>query len=166
MAVVTSTALTLGALAVSAGTAAYGQYSAGKAEEAMNNRNAEQADELAKQKNWEALENSRRQRANNDRILSSARARLAALGSPLSTGAPLEILGDVAGKLELEVLDAYRSAETEMSAIRNGSQMQRWAGTQAANAGTMQAAGTLLSGLTQLGSSGYQAYRSGSLLKS
>lgn len=162
MAAVTSILLT----AASVGFAAYQQNQAGKAQQAMNDRNAQAAEFAAETMSEEARENSRRARANNRTALSTMRARLAGQGADITQGNVPEIMGEAAGRLELEVMDRSRQAQSQIARTYEGAEMTRWEGEQAATAGKINAFGTLLQGAGQVGGMIQRSRQSGSLLKS
>lgn len=164
MAVATSTLL-IGATLAATAASAYGQYSAGQAQSAIAQRNAAQSKAAAETSFAESRENARRQRDNNKSALSRVRALAAGSGVVISTGAPLEILGETAARLELSVLDQGRSDEARRAALASQGDLQLWEGQQAATAGMINAGGTLLSGASQAYGMYGQSRRSGTLLK-
>lgn len=165
MAVATSTLL-IGATLAATAASAYSQYSAGQAQQAISQRNAALAKGAAENASLEARENARRERANNRSVLSTMRARAAGQGALIGTGAPLEILGETAARLELNVLDSARSAEARRAALESQGDLSLWEGEQAATAGMINAGGTLLSGFSNAYSMYGQSRRSGTLLRS
>lgn len=130
---------------VGGGIAAYSQYQKGAAQEANAKYNANLAESQAEMQNLEARENVRRQRRNNEQQLATARAQLAAQGSVANAGAPLELMGEIAGELELQVLDSYRKSESQRSALYNQAKLDRRKGKTASKAGKLMALSTGLS---------------------
>lgn len=161
MAVATATLLLT---AATAGFAAYQQNQAGKAADAMSQRNADATEMAAETMSEEARENSRRERANNRSTLSSMKARLAAQGADITQGTVPEIMGEAAGRLELNVLDRSRQAQSQIASVYDQAEMTRWEGKVAKNNAKMQAFGTLLQGVGQVGQMAYRSKQSGSLL--
>lgn len=142
---------------VSGGLAAYSSYSQGKAQQANAKYNAKVAQNQALQTNMEARENVRRQSRNNESQLSAARARLANQGSVATAGAPLALMGDVAGELELGILDAYRSADAQRSNFLAESAIEKNRGKQASGAGKLMAVSSILGA----GATAYGNYQTG-----
>lgn len=162
---VTTSALLLGATVAVGAFGAYTQYQAGQAEKAMAERNAKALSNQAQQTEWEARENARRQRQNNASVQGSLRARLASQGSMIDSGAPLEILGQTAARLELDVLDKARAANSQIVALQSAADLELWGGEQAEKSANMRAFGTLLSSVGSAASKGYSSYQSGSLIR-
>lgn len=158
------TALSLAATVIAGGVAAYGQYQSGQAAKAIGERNNQLAETAAQQSAWEQQENARRERQNNESRVGSMRARLARNGVQINTGAPLEILGETAARLELNVLDSARQSESQRQKILEQGAMGIWEAGQQESAANINAFGTLLSTASTVGQRGYQSYRSGSLL--
>jgi hypothetical protein len=120
-------------------------YQQGKAAQANHNYNAKLAEAQVEQGSMEARENVRRQSRNNESQLSAARARFANQGSIATKGAPLAMMGDIAGELELSVLDAYRGADANRSNLMMQAQMERQRGKEAKRAGKLMAISSILS---------------------
>lgn len=158
------TALSLATTVIAGGVAAYGQYQAGQNAKAIAERNNQLAQNAATQSSWEQSENARRERANNESQLSTIRARMVGRGIQINTGAPLEIMGDAAARLELNVLDGARAAESRRAQMIAQGEMGIWEGNQAATAGKINAFGTLLSTTNSFNKMRSQSAYSGSLL--
>lgn len=166
MAVATASLITLGLTAASTGASIYAQNQQAKGQAAVANYNANAADIAAQQKNLEGRQNVQRAQINKESILARNRVRLAAQGTVVDSGAPLEIGAAMASRLQLDVLDAYQKADNERSTLLQQAEIQKYQGAQAIQAGKLNMAGTLLGGLTKIGTQGYSSYRSGSLLTS
>lgn len=136
-------ALTLAA--VGGGASAYMSYDQGRAQKAMNDRNAQIADQAAldKQRDSRIIANAQRQR--NRTLMSKQRAMLAKSGVLAETGSPLALQAKQAGELELAALDAERSGNVEAAQLREQAVSDRMAGKAARRAGNLGAAGTILS---------------------
>ena len=66
-------------------------------------------------------------------------------------------MGDIAGELELSVLDAYRGADANRTSLLNQGRMERFRGKDAARAGKLMAASTLI----KTGANAYSNYSTG-----
>lgn len=158
---VTLTVMAIGAAAVSA----YGQYQAGQAAEAagdynaqVQENNAKVAEQYAKAAEERGETEARQRRIDAERMASRQTAVLAAKGIDISTGTPLDILGDTAmyGELDAQTikynagLEAYQQ-RNQASNFRSSAEISRMEGSQAAKAGTIGAVGTLLGGAAKAG---------------
>lgn len=164
---VTLAIATMAAAAVSA----YGQYQAGKAQESaseynaqVQEQNARVAEQYAKAAEARGDDEARQRRIDADRMASRQMAVLAAKGIDISTGTPLDILGDTAmyGELDAQTikynaaLEAYQQRVTASNAL-SSAELSRMEGRQAAKAGNMQAVGTLIGGAAKAGNQ-YMSY--------
>ena len=93
------------------------QYQAQRAQATNARYNADLARNQAEQSRMEAEENFRRRGKNKEQQLARVRARLANQGSVATVGTPLAVLGDHASELELEIMDAYNSAESKRQGL-------------------------------------------------
>lgn len=166
MAFTTAAIIGLGLSAASTGLSIYGQNQAAKGQQAIYDSNSEAARLVAEQKHLEGRQNVQRALLNKQSVLSRTRAQLASQGTMISSGAALEMAAGTAGRLQLQVLDSYAKADSERSAALQQSEMLKYQSKEIGSASNLQMAGTLLSGLSNLGSSGYSMYRQGSLLTS
>lgn len=128
---------------VSGVLSAHQTYQQGKAAKYNADYNAKLAKNQAEQGQMEARENVRRQQKNNEAQMSSARARLANQGAIATQGAPLAVMGDIAGQLELSVLDAYRGADANRTRLLQQASLEKARGRDAMRAGRLMAFGTL-----------------------
>ena len=155
----------------SAAVSAYGQYQSGKAQEAaseynaqVQENNARVAEQYAKAAEARGDDEARQKRIDAERMASRQQAVLAAKGIDISTGTPLDILGDTAmyGELDAQTikynagLEAYQQRATASNALSQA-ELSRMEGRQAAKAGTMQAFGTLIGGASKAGNQ-YKSY--------
>jgi hypothetical protein len=141
--------MSVGALVISLiGTAvsAYGSYQQGKAQQRAADYNAKVQEAQAIQQDMENRENIRRERRAGKDLMSSQRQKLGASGVVIGSGAPPELLGKTAGELELRAQDAARAGRSQFQYGMSEAAMTRWSGKQAASAGLIGAAGTLLQG--------------------
>jgi hypothetical protein len=170
MAVATSTVLIAAAAAATmagAGIGAYGQYQAGKAQQAMANYNAKVQQQTAEYNNKlaqnaaiaeEQAQSVRSQQMRDDkrRMLSSQRAGFAKTGAAME-GTPLTVLAEQAGMMEHDILLAKHESDVRARTYRQEGAMGLWTGrsqaamsrfegSQAAKAGRIGAGATLLSG--------------------
>lgn len=136
-------ALTL--TAIGGGVAAVNTYEQGKAQKAINDRNAQIADQAALDKQRDSRIIANAQRARNRTLMSKQRALLAKSGVLAETGSPLALQAKQAGELELAALDAERSGNVEAAQLREQAIADRMAGRAARRAGNLGAAATILS---------------------
>ena len=164
----------------STGLSMYGQLQQGKASMQAARYNAEQlrrqadynnrlAEAEASNRERESSEAIRRARINNEATLSELRARLGASGVRLTTGTPLAVMGEAAGRLELSIADASRTAMMQAASMRAQGKMGLWqaeqAGTMALFEGRLAKQSSLLkAGATAFGGIGsaYGKFREGS----
>lgn len=137
----------IGTLA-STGVAIYGQAQQAKAAQQAAEYNNKLAEQEALNREAETREGTLRQRINNRADLATLRTRMAAGGSRLTTGTPLIVLGDAAGKLELGIQDASRASAMQAAALRAQGKMGLWEADQQGSAAKLQMLGTGVSGIT------------------
>lgn len=142
----------------STGLAIYGQRQQAQAQEqaARYNNNLAQAE--ARNVEMESAEAIARQRIRNREGLASLRARMAASGTVSTTGTPLLLAGETAGRMEIEIADAARRANIQASSIRGQGRMGIWNAKQASAAGNLASIGTAIRGAT----SAFGMYQQGS----
>jgi hypothetical protein len=141
--------LATGALA--AGVSAYSAIAQGQAAKAAGDAANANAKAEARNAELEAAEQSTRERIKARRMLSTIRARMAGTGLVTDTGAPLAILGENAGNIELSFQDAARRTAMQAAAIRQRGEMAAWEGKQQATSATIGAIGGLIGSTAKLG---------------
>jgi hypothetical protein len=162
MAVATSTLLiaSLAATAVGTGISAYSQYQAGKAQQKLNEYNAQMSDYNAKVQEQAALDRSRdariaanAQRAQSLKLMARQRALWAKAGVVGSSGTPLLVQAEQAAQLEMGALETERTGNIEAGRMRQQAVLDRMqatssrmAGKYARSAANLNAAGTILQG--------------------
>ena len=132
---------------VGAGISAYGKYQSGQAQKAMADYNAKLAENEAIAKEQQAHAESLQMRKDKERLQASQRAGFAKSGAIITEGTPLLVMAEQAGIMELDILNAQRNRALESSALRSQATLDKYAGKQAATAGTIGAGATLLSGV-------------------
>ncbi len=137
--------------AVGTGLSAYGSYQSGQAQKGMANYNAKLAENEAIAKEQQSHFESLQMAKERDRALASQRAALGSSGAMVSEGTPLLLMAEQAGNFELDSLMQQRNRALEASALRSQATLDRFAGKQAAYAGTMGAFTTVLSGVGSIG---------------
>jgi hypothetical protein len=95
--------------------------------------------------------NITRQRAVNERYLSTMRAKFAAAGVQLQ-GSPLAVLGSTAGQLETDIADMAFSANAQASALYQSASLTSAEAKSESSAGYLGAATAAFNGLSGLGS--------------
>jgi len=143
----------LGAIASIAGTGleAYGKYQAGRAENDMSRYNARLLDLKARgaEMAMESETGLAHERARE--LKATQRARYGTSGAEVSSGTPLLVLAEQAGKMERDIMSARRTRMIEAQQYRDAARMKRWEGKQAKRSGVMGAVGTVLGGAGGLG---------------
>lgn len=130
---------------VGAVTAGVGTYMAGQAQQQASEYNAKLADREAQQRQQEAAASIRRMRANHERIIARQRVSTAAAGLE-EEGSPLEIMSYNAQALEMEAIDTANAAQFQAASLRDQASLLRFSGRNAATAGAIGGAGSLLGG--------------------
>lgn len=136
MAWATSTYLAIASITsavVGAGASYYGSQQQAKAAKATSEYNAEIQRQQALKEREAGAENTRRQLAENRRMLARVRAAQAASGFT-SEGSQLAVLGDVATDLELRVLDIGNAAQQRAQALMQGANLSIYEGQQRSRA--------------------------------
>lgn len=131
--------------AIGGTVSAVNTYQQGKAQNALNQRNAQIADQAALDRERDSRILANAQRDRNRKLMSRQRALLAKSGVIADTGSPLALQAQQAGELEMAALDAERTGNVEASQLRQQAVLDRMAGRAAKRAGTLGAAGTILS---------------------
>lgn len=163
MAVGTTTLLVaaLTATAVGTGVTAYNQYQMGKAQQALNNYNANVSDQAARDAQRDSRIKANVQRAQAEKIKARQRALYAKAGVVGGAGTPLLVQVAQAGELEMAALEIETQGNTEASRLRTQAVLDRMAGKSARRAGNLGAVGTVLQGAGQMASIGmnYNMYK-------
>lgn len=143
------------AIVAGAGISAYSSYEQGQSQKAISNYNAQVAENEAKQRAQDAQVAANAQRAQNEALKAKQRALFAKAGV-VAAGTPLLVQAEQAATLEMSALEIERTGNMDAARLRSQAELDRMQGKSAARAGTMQAAGTVLSGV---GSAGAVAIR-------
>ena len=133
------------AVVVAGGVQAYSQYQQGQMAEAVAKYNADVSEMEAQQADMEAREEIARMRARNKELLSERRADIGASGVVGFSGSPLAVLGEEAGRLELQALDTARASELNLRRGYSQGRLSRMEGAAASKGATLQAGATFLS---------------------
>jgi hypothetical protein len=89
-----------------------------------------------------------RRRQSNVSALSEIRAALAAAGTRTTTGSPLGLMGEAAGRMDLDIADAARAAAMQAASLRAKGAMGLWESKQAGRAANIGMLGAGISGLS------------------
>lgn len=119
----------VGAVA-STGVQLYAQNQQAKAAQAAAKYNATLAEREAVNVERETAEGIKRQRMNNRAGLADLQNRMAGSGFQSSTGTPLRMTGEAAGRLEVGIADAARSASMQAASLRAKGKMGLWEADQ------------------------------------
>jgi hypothetical protein len=83
---------------------------------------------------------------------------MASSGVLTTSGTPLLLAGETAGRMELSIADAARAASIQAASLRAQGKMGLWNAKQSADASKLAMFGTAISGATQA----FGMYQSGS----
>jgi hypothetical protein len=147
-------AATAGALTVSTGLgligtgiSAYSSIQQGKAQQRLNEYNAQVADQASADKARDGRILANVQREQNRRLQARQRALYAKAGVVDTTGSPLLMQIEQAGQLEMAALQTEATASTEAARLRQQAVLDRMAGKAARQAGNLNAGATILQGI-------------------
>lgn len=143
----------MASMAVATAVTAYGQYQAGKAQEAAYNYNAQVQEQNAKVAQQKAAYEADKQAQRIRRLNATQRAAYAASGINLS-GSALDLMEDSTTQGEMDRLAILYGGDVEAANARNEATLSRFQGKAAAAAGTSAAFGTLLGGASTVGMAG------------
>jgi hypothetical protein len=130
--------------AIGGGVSAYNSYEQGKAQEKLNNFNAQVMDQAAKDKDRDSRILANAQRSRNEKLMGKQRALYAKSGVSFDTGTPLMVQAEQAGQLEMAALEIETTASNEAARMRQQAVVDRMTGKAAARAGALGAASTIL----------------------
>lgn len=146
----TTTAIIMGVAAVAAtSVSAYGAYSQGQATKHAQEYNAEVASNNAKAASMQANQDAQLLAAKGRRIKGAQIAQFAASGVDPSSGSSVDIQQDSTVQNELDQLTTRYRGATQSSAYDSQAAIDRASGSNAGMAGTVNAGGTILSGVGQ-----------------
>lgn len=144
--------------------AGYTQYQGQKFQQEVakstSEYNAKVQENQTIQAEMESRENSNRSRRANRLFMASQRASLAKMGIVESSGSPLEVLGETAATLELQMQDEKRAAESRRRLGFAGAAQTRVEGQAQATAYGLGARATLWQTGAQVAGYGANAYNS------
>lgn len=131
---------------------ALGQVQGGREAEAAARFNAEQLELEGEREVEDAAIRESRQREQDARVLSSARANIAASGfSPTEGTSDLVVLADIAAESEKDAQLIRRAGQLRRGDLRTQAEIERGQGRSARRAGEIGAIGTLLGGAATVG---------------
>lgn len=148
----------LAASLAGAGISAYSAHKQGEAQKDMGIYNAKVAQDAQRNEELVSMENSKRQRKENERRLSMVKGGLIKNGLNIGTGSSLDVISQSAGELELAAMDMFRTSDARQRQLANQAGMSIWQGGQAAEAGNISAIGSLIGGVASTGSN-YSDFR-------
>ncbi len=140
------------AIGASAVIGAAGQIYAGKQQKAAADYNAKIQEQQAEMEFLEQQEQTKRDRANNEKLLARNIALRAASGIDIQSGSSLLLEAESAASMELEILDNQRVSETRSRRLRSGARVTRLEGKAAQTTSYFQAGASLLRGATSIAS--------------
>lgn len=146
----------LGASVLGSGVSAYQSYKAGQIEQQVSNQQADLLDQNAKLQLEASNEDARMIRRTGLKTIGTQAATYAASGVRL-TGSPLLVMQESKNQSELDAMKTEFGGNLQAVNLKNEANMRRYAGSQSANAGMMNALSTLLTG----GLNAYGSYQYG-----
>lgn len=135
----------------------YGQHQAAKAQTQAAEYNDKLAQGEARNLEVETSVGIQRQRVKNREALASLRNRAAFSGVQTTTGTPLVMAGEAAGRFEMSIQDAARTAAMQTASLRAQGKMGLWEAAQAESASKINMLATGISGAANA----FGQYRSG-----
>lgn len=158
--------MTMGYIAVAvsvigAGVSAYGQYEQGQSAKKAGEYNAEMSKRAADDALQRGSIDAAKIKDNTRKLISTQIANSGASGFDSSTGTPLDLSVEAKGYGELDALTTINNAQRQASGLNAQATLDRYQGNASARAGTIGAAGTLISGAA----SSYYGYKKGQLAK-
>lgn len=135
---------------LSTGMQVYGQMQQSKMAKKTAEYNAKVQENEALRAQQEGMESARRFRDDASARQARIRAMVAKSGVSSSTGSPLMVMAEQAGRDELQALDIERGAKTESSRLRTQAGITRMEGAQISKAKKIGAGVSLLKGATSI----------------
>jgi hypothetical protein len=157
----TATVIGVAGLAMSAvGTisSAFAQQRQGEVAAQIGGYNASIFNQQANQAQAEAAARADILRRDNERKMASTRAAYAAAGVDPNQGTPLDVMEDQATEAELQRRLVLYQGDTAAMSLRQRAALASMGGAAAAEAGTMAAGTTLLTGATRVGFGAYNLF--------
>ena len=128
---------------------ATGTYEAGQSQKAAADYNAKVQNNAAKDALQRGADSAEQNTEKTRRLLATQNATMGANGLVTSTGTPLDILTNTAGLGELDSLRLLNNAQRDASGLTTQANLTQFQGNQAADAGTLGAAATVLGGASK-----------------
>ena len=146
---------------IGAGVSAYGSYAAGENAEEAADYNAKRQERAAADALQRGSVDAAQIKERTRKLIATQIANSGASGFDTSTGTPLDLSVEAKGYGELDALTTINNAQRVGAGGKAQAELDRFQGRAASSAGTIGAAGTLISGA----SNGYYGYKKGMLAK-
>ena len=143
--------------AAATGVSMYGQHQQAKGVKYAAKYNNKVAENEASNRQSEAREQGKRAQIRKRKKLAEIRNSLAGQGTLISSGTPLDILGESSANMQLQIADASRTANMQANSLRAKGQMGLWEAAQFSRASKIKMVGTGLEGISKLASSAVSA---------
>lgn len=140
-------AIAIATTAVSTGLSIYGQRQADKAASSAASANNAIAEAEARNMEVTTAEAVKRERLNNDSALSALRNRMTGSGFLTTSGSSLLLEAEAAGRLEVGIADAVRSAKMKADSLRSQGVMGLWEAKMSSKASKINMAATAIKGI-------------------
>jgi translation initiation factor 1 (eIF-1/SUI1) len=147
----------------STGLSIYGASQQASAAKQAARYNAAIAEAEAKNQELQTAEGIKRQRMNNRAALSELRNRLANSGTITTSGSPLTVQSETAGRMELAIADAARASAIQAESLRAKGRMGLWEADQMTRAARISMFGTAIGGAASAFGTYSQARYTGAL---
>jgi hypothetical protein len=144
----------LGLAAAGTGLKAYGQYQAGRQQQAMADYNARLLDQRAAATEQAMRVETEMGHEQARRMKAQQRAAYSASGAEITSGTPLLVMAEQSAIMERDILQQRRNRMIEAQQLRSEAAMTQYGGQMQKRAGTMGAITTILGGAAQIGMSG------------
>jgi len=144
---------------VGMGISAYGQYEKGQSDKAAMEYNAEMDERAAHDLLEKGAHDAARLKEQTRKLISAQTAAGGASGFDTSVGTPLDLSVEAAGFGELDALTTINNAQRQGSGMKAQATLDRYQGKMSAQAGTLNAAGTVFQGA----GNAYYGYKKGVL---
>jgi len=141
----------LGLAAAGTGLEAFGQYQAGRQQQAMADYNARLLDQRAAATEQAMRIETEMGHEQARRMKAQQRAAYSASGAEITSGTPLLVMAEQSAIMERDILQQRRNRMIEAQQLRSEAAMTQYGGQMQKRAGTLGAFSTILGGAGKIG---------------
>ena len=141
----------LGLAAAGTGLQAFGQYQAGRQQQAMADYNARLLDQRAVATEQAMRIETEMGHEQARRMKAQQRAAYSASGAEITSGTPLLVMAEQSAIMERDILQQRRNRMIEAQQLRSEAAMTQYGGQMQKRAGTLGAFSTILGGAGKIG---------------